>query len=76
MENRVCKSLPRLVFSFTAKNSEVQFSQALYKVDQKLGVVFCQRGLLKAMCEIASSRLQKCPQAIVWRGREKQVVQY
>ena len=35
MGNRVCKSLTRLVFSFTAKKIEVQFSQALYKVDQK-----------------------------------------
>ena len=33
--NRVCKSLPRLVFSFTAKKIEVQFSKALYKVDKK-----------------------------------------
>ena len=38
MGNRVCKSLPRLVFSFTAKKIEVQFSQALYKVDQKKSV--------------------------------------
>ena len=29
MENRVCKSVPRLVFSFTRKNFEVEFSQAL-----------------------------------------------
>ena len=35
VEHRVCKSLPRLVFSFTAKKIEVQFAQALYKVDQK-----------------------------------------
>ena len=27
--NRVCKSLPRLVFSFTRKKFEVEFSQAL-----------------------------------------------
>ena len=38
--NRVCKSLPRLVFSFTAKKIEVRFSQALYKVDQKKAMVF------------------------------------
>ena len=29
MGNRVCKSLPRLVFSFTRKKFEVEFSQAL-----------------------------------------------
>ena len=29
IENRVCKSLTRLVFSFTAKKIEVQFSEAL-----------------------------------------------
>ena len=44
MGNRVCKSLPRLVFSFTAKKFEVQFSQALYKVDQKKGVYFSKSG--------------------------------
>ena len=44
MGNRVCKSLPRLVFSFTAKKIEVQFSQALYKVDQKKGVYFSKSG--------------------------------
>ena len=29
MGNRVCKSLPRLVFSFTRNKFEVEFSQAL-----------------------------------------------
>ena len=29
LKNRVCKSLPRLVFSFTRKKFEVEFSQAL-----------------------------------------------
>ena len=42
--NRVCKSLPRLVFCFTAKKVEVQFSQALYKVEQKRGLVFGKSG--------------------------------
>ena len=38
VENRVCKTLPRLVFSFTAKKDEGEFSQALYKVDQQKGM--------------------------------------
>ena len=53
MENRVCKTVPRLVFSFTAKKFEVQFLQALYKVDQKRGGDFLKMSLLKGMCEIA-----------------------
>ena len=59
MGNRVCKSLPRLVFSFTAKKIEVQFSQALYKVDQKKGGVLFKIRLLRGMCETADSCVQK-----------------
>ena len=59
MGNRVCKSLPRLVFCFTAKKVEVQFSQALYKVEQKRGMGFWKIRLLKGMCEIADSCVQK-----------------
>ena len=41
------------MFSFTAKKFEVQFLQALYKVDQKKGVYFLKIKVLKGMREIA-----------------------
>ena len=41
------------MFSFTAKKIEVQFLQALYKVDQKKGVVFAKTSILQGMCEVA-----------------------
>ena len=49
------------MFSFTTKKSEVQFLQALYKVDPKKRVCFLKINDLKGMCEIADFVLAKVP---------------
>ena len=76
MGNRVCKNAPRLVFSFTAKKFEVQFLQALYKVDQKKGVVFGKPVFCRGCARLQILCLQKCPLARVSIRRKKSSVKF